>query len=357
MARAEIDNADPEAQPQGVYTDAAGRFEINFPSTSPVILTFSKPGFFQLVDDQIKLAPGINDVVITLMHETELQQNIEVHSETTQIDPETTSHEESLVQREIIDIPVPSNRDIEQSLTAMPQVVTDSSGTLHVAGARQGQTEVLLDGFEINDPGTDTFNARLNVDAVEEVSVQTGGYGAEYAHAGAGIVVINTTSGDDRFRYGITNFSPGLNFQDGVQFGNWSPRVSFSGPLKKGRVWFSEAVTGQRIFRVVTELPKGQNTEVQWGGDNLFRVQANLSSRNTLQGSFLYNIASDPRIGLGPLSPDFDDHSARLQPLFRGCEGPALGRTYLVRSGRGLRHGGPTQLAARRRHLHGVALQ
>ncbi len=101
MARAEIDNADPAAQPQGVYTDAAGRFVINFPSSSAVVLIFSKPGFFRFTDDQIKLAPGINDVSITLMHETELQQNIEVHSETTQIDPETTSHEESLVRAKL----------------------------------------------------------------------------------------------------------------------------------------------------------------------------------------------------------------------------------------------------------------
>ncbi len=122
---------------------------------SSACVIFSEARIFSAsTDDQIKLTAGESTTIsITLMHETELQQNIEVHSETTQIDPETTSHEESLVQREIIDVPVPSNRDIQQSLTSMPQVVTDSSGTLHVAGARQGQTEVLLDGFEVNDPG------------------------------------------------------------------------------------------------------------------------------------------------------------------------------------------------------------
>ena len=193
--------------------------------------------------------PGINDVSITLNHETELQQSIEVHSASTQIDPETTSHQESLVQREILNTPVPTDRDLQQSLTTMPQVLTDSSGILHVAGARQGQTEVLLDGFEINDPGTGAFNARMNVDAVQDVSVQTGGYGAEYAHAGAGIMAIDTAAGDDHWRFGVTNFVPGLNFQDGVNFGNWSPRITFSGPFKKGKAWFSEAVTGQRTFR------------------------------------------------------------------------------------------------------------
>ena len=69
--------------------------------------------------------PGINDVTIPLNHETELQQNVEVHSASTQIDPETTSHEETLVQRQMIDTPVPTDRDVQQSLTTMPQVLAD----------------------------------------------------------------------------------------------------------------------------------------------------------------------------------------------------------------------------------------
>jgi Carboxypeptidase regulatory-like domain/TonB-dependent Receptor Plug Domain len=303
VARVEIVQANAATGTEPVYTDAAGRFQIDFPAAGPVVLSFSKPGFFRMDNKQIDLTPGINEVAIPLSHETELQQNVEVHSTSTQIDPETTSHEETVVRRQMIDIPVPTDRDVQQSLTTMPQVLADASGRLHVAGARQGQTEVLLDGFEINDPGTGAFNARMNVDAVQDVSVQTGGYGAEYAHAGAGVLAIDTVTGDDRLRFGVTNFVPGLNFQSAVHFGNWYPRITFSGPFKKGKAWFSEAVTGQRTFHLVTELPAGQNTEVQWGGDNLFRVQVSLASWNTLQGSFLFNKADDARAGLGPYSP------------------------------------------------------
>jgi hypothetical protein len=303
VPRVEIVRADAAAGTEPIYTDVAGRFEIDFSIAGPVRLSFSKPGFFSIDLKQIDLMPGINDIVIPLNHETELQQNVEVHSASTQIDPETTSHQETVVQRQMIDIPVPTDRDVQQSLITMPQVLADSAGRLHVAGARQGQTEVLLDGFEINDPGTGAFNARLNVDAVQDVSVQTGGYGAEYAHAGAGVLAIDTVTGDDRLRLGVTNFVPGLNLQKGVHFGNWYPRVTFSGPFKKGKVWFSEAVTGQRTFHLVTELPAGQNTDIQWGGDNLFRVQVSLASWNTLQGSFLFNRADDDRAGLGPYSP------------------------------------------------------
>jgi hypothetical protein len=303
VPRVEIDQKNPVEGTQPLYTDAAGRFEIDFPTAGSVLLNFSKPGYFRVDDKQIDLTPGLNDVTITLNHETELQQSIEVHSSSTQIDPETTSHLESLVQREILNTPVPTDRDLQQSLTTMPQVLTDSRGVLHVAGARQGQTEVLLDGFEINEPGTGAFNARVNVDAVQGVAVQTGGYGAEYAHAGAGVMAIDTAAGDDHWRFGVTNFVPGVNLQDGVNLGNWSPRITFSGPIQKGRTWFSEALTGQRTFHLVTELPAGQNTEVQWRGDNLLRVQTNLASWNTLQASFLFNKSSDERVGLGPYSP------------------------------------------------------
>lgn len=303
VARVEIVESISAPGVQPVYTDGAGRFEIKFPAAGPVRLNLSKPGFFRIDNRTVDLAPGVNEVIITLNHEKEFEQNIEVESPPVQIDPETTSRQESVVQHEILNAPTTTSNDLQKSLVVMPQAVIDSSGRLHVAGARQGQTEVLLDGFEINNPGTGAFDSRVNVDAVQSVSVETGGYGAEYAHAGAGVLAINTESGDDRLRFGLTNFVPGLNFQRGIKFGNWTPRITLSGPLKKGKAWFSEALSAQRNFRLVTELPNGQNSETQWSGDNFLRADVNLSSSNTLHASFLFNRTSDARQGLGPFSP------------------------------------------------------
>ncbi len=249
------------------------------------------------------MSAGNSEVSITLNHETEIEEQLEVKSAPVQIDPDTTSHQETLVQHEILNTPVPSSHDLQQSLRVIPQVVADSSGRLHVAGSRQGQTEILLDGFEVNDPATGSFTSRVNVDSVREVSVETGGFGAEYAHAGGGIISIDTQSGDDKFRFGITNFIPGVSFRQGTHFGNFYPRLTFSGPLKKGKIWFSEAMTLQHTFRLVSELPAGQNTDSQWASDNLLRLQVNLTSKNILQASFLYNQLNDPRLGLAAFTP------------------------------------------------------
>ncbi len=219
-----------------------------------------------------------------------------------------------MVQHEILNTPTPSSHDLQQSMRAIPQVVADISGRLHVAGARQGQTEILLDGFEINDPVTGGFTSRVNVDAVRQVTIETGGFGAQYSHAAGGIIVLDTQSGDDKFRFGITNFIPDVSFQQGVHFGDFYPRMTFSGPLKKGKAWFSEALTLEHSFEFVSELPRGQNTDSQWTGDNLIRLQVNLTPKNILQGSFLYNGLEDPRGGLGPFTPlstTVQNHSRR----------------------------------------------
>jgi hypothetical protein len=286
-----------------VYTDAAGQFQVAPIRADRVSLLISKPGFFRLENENFGLRSGVNKITITLNHETELHQALQVLSGPIQIDPNTTSHQENLVQHEILNTPVKSSQDLQQHLITMPNVLLDANGRVHIAGARQGQAEVLLNGFEVNDPSNGSFTPRFNVDTLQTVTTETGGYGAQYAHAGAGILLLDTTVGDDKWRFGATNFFPGISLQDGIRFANWLPRMTLSGPLKKGRAWFSEAFTVQRRHNVIDGLPAGQNVITEWAGDNLFRAQVNLTSRNILQGSFLVNGASDPQFGLGPLTP------------------------------------------------------
>jgi hypothetical protein len=285
------------------YTDDAGKFSISPIDDAHISLDFSKPGFFSIQNQTIALKPGANEATFTMNHETELQQQLQVASKPTQIDPDTTSHQETLVQHEILNIPVPSSHNLQSSLVTMPGVLQDSSGNLHVAGARQSQTEVLLDGFEINDPASGAFTPRLDIDAVQASTVDTGGYGAQYAHASAAVLSLDTTNGDDKFRFGTTNFFPGVSFKQGVRFGNWFPRLTFSGPIVKKRAWFSEAISLQHSLTFISGLPPGQGFGSQWAGDSLLRGQVMLTPRNIVQATFLYNRLSSPQLGLGPFTP------------------------------------------------------
>src|SRR5216684_8416448 len=285
-------------------TDGAGRFLLRNVPVGDYALEASKEGFFVLSSRTVTLLPGSNDIHLTLNHAEELHEQVQVTAGANQIDTQDTTQRNTITAREIRDIPVPNTHILQQSLAAMPQVVQDNFGGLHIAGARSGETQYLLDGFEIGDPVNNALGARFNVDATRAAEVQTGRIGAGYAHSGASVLNLETPDGDDKWRVGTTNPIPGINIQQGVRLGNWYPRFTVSGPIERGRFWFSDAISLQHTFTLVRELPDDANTSTQWAGDNLFRLQYNFSPKHILHGSFLYNRTQDVSVGLDPLNPE-----------------------------------------------------
>src|SRR5712664_1274970 len=304
IAAAKISLQSSTGQSYRGETDGAGRFLLRNLPAGDYKVEARKEGFFVLAGQTITLRPGSNDVTLTLKHAEELHEQVQVTAAANQIDTQDTAQKETLTAREIRDIPVPNSHILQESLTALPEVVRDNAGGLHIAGARSGETQYLLDGFEIGDPVNNTLSARFNVDATRAAEVQTGRIGAGYAHSGAGVLSLETPDGDDKWRVGTTNPIPGIDIQQGVRLGNWYPRFTFSGPIERGRFWFSDAISLQHIFTLVRELPSDANTSTQWAGDNLFRLQYNFSPKHILHGTFLYNRTQDVSLGLDPLNPE-----------------------------------------------------
>ena len=293
----------PSSRTLTAYTDNAGQFVIDGLEPGQYKVSLNKPGFFRLADRPIEVKEGMNEASFTIQHETEIQERVEVTSTVNPIEPTATAHHETLVAREIRDLPTSGTHDFKKVLPARPGIVRDNAGQLHVAGGRAGETQLLLDGFDIGDPVSGRLTARVNVDAMRDLEVDSGRYGVQYGGSGAGVLALDTMVGDDHWRAGMTNFVPGVDIPRGFHLGNYYPRFTLSGPLMKGRAWFSEALSIQRTFRLVTEQPRGSDTTIQLAGDNLLRAQINLTPHNLLQGSFLYNRQDDSHLNLGPFSP------------------------------------------------------
>jgi hypothetical protein len=303
VGAAQIKLEDPTGKIYKTETDSAGRFTLKNLSPGDYKLEVRKEGFFVIANRAATLQAGTNELTLTLNHAEEVHERVQVTAPANQIDPQDTAQRSTLTARNIRDIPVPSPHILAQSLTALPEITQDNLNNLHIAGARSGETQYLLDGFEIGDPVNGQITSRFNVDATRAAEVQTGRFGASYAHAGANILSLETPDGDDRWRFGTTNPAPGINIQQGIHLGDWYPRFTFSGPIQRGRFWFSDSVSLQHTLAVVEEQPSGANTWEDWAGDNLFRLQYNITPRHILHGSFLYNRAYDTNVGLDPLNP------------------------------------------------------
>src|ERR1051325_381579 len=280
IAAAQVKFEDVAGRAYRAETDATGRFALHSLSSGDYRAEVRKEGFFVLANQVVSLHAGNNELSLVLNHEQEVREKVQVTAPSNQIDTQDTSQRSGLSARDIRDIPVPNSHILQQSLVALPEIVQDHLDNLHVAGARSGETQYLLDGFEIGNPVNGALTSRFNIDATRAAEVQTGRVGAAYPHSGANILSLVTPDGDDRWRFGTTNPAPGINIQEGVHLGNWYPRFTFSGPLERGHFWFSDSISVQHTFRVVKQLPSNANAFEEWAGDNLVRLQYNISPRH-----------------------------------------------------------------------------
>src|ERR1035441_5142217 len=126
---------------------------------------------------------------------------------------------------------------------------------------------------------------------------------ANVGNGSAGTLAIQPETGADQFHSTATNFIPGIDIHSGVRFGDWTPRAGVSGPIVKGRAWFSDSFDGEYNSGTVSGLPNGQNTNASWAAGNLLHVQVNLTPTNILFADLLADFDHQARNGLGVLDP------------------------------------------------------
>lgn len=296
--------AEGDALPRArVTSDPSGAFVLQLSTPGAYLLTAEAVGYYSLLNRPIAAAAGDHEIAITLNPVREFADSVDVTAASGSIALDETSTQETLTGAQMIDIPFPVNHDLKAAMRALPNVVQDNSNSVHLNGGAENQTLYLLDGFNINDPLTGTFNTRLSIEGIQELNVQTGAISAEYGKGSAGVIAVSTRTGDDRIRYSATNFVPGADFNKGLRVGSWNPRFNVSGPIRRSRVWFADSLWGQYNQTVIRELPPGSDTSSSVRYSNFLHVQANLTPTNIAQFGFFASMWNANRVGLGALDP------------------------------------------------------
>jgi hypothetical protein len=283
--------------------DPGGAFRFDLLAPGTYLLDAGKEGYFAVKDRPVHLAEGDNEIALTLAPRREVFESVNVSAPPPGLDPTRTEPIRQLDNKQLEEIPYPSTNTLRNALRAIPGVVQDSQGGVHVQGGAEEQTLYTLDGFTVSDPLTGRFESRLGVESVESLEVLGGRLPPEYGKGSAGVLAIHTAAGEDKLHYGATNFFPGIENRKGLVIGDWTPRFSLSGPLRRGRAWFSDTVDTQYTLHVVDELPVGQDRNSSWRWNNLLRNQVNLTPSNILYTSFLVNYWSASHTGLGLFNP------------------------------------------------------
>ena len=288
--------------PISTRSDPSGGFRIVVPDGGDYLFDVERTGFYALSNRPIRIeAP--QEITLQINAIREVFQSENVNATTSPVDVDQPPTEERLSGTEVNDIPYTNSHSLRSAMQLMPDAVSDPSGGLHFAGSAENQVQYLLNGFDISNPITGRFQTLLAVEGIRSIELSSGLPAAQYGRGVAGVLNINIQNGSDAFHYTATDFIPGVNIQQGLRLGNWYPRFGVSGPIVKGRAWFSDTFDSEYDQTLVTGLPAGQNTRSGWAGSNLLHSQVNLTPKNILFGDFLVNIDNEGGVGLAPLNP------------------------------------------------------
>jgi len=150
---------------------------------------------------------------------------VEVRAETTQAREEVQVSKITLTPRDIKALPsTGGDADLAQYLPVLPGIVStgDQGGQIFIRGGAPIQNLVLLDGVTIFNPFHSIgFYSVFETEAISNVEVLTGGFGAEYGGRANAVLNINTKVGSRKKFGGLVGLSP------------FQARVLVEGPLTK----------------------------------------------------------------------------------------------------------------------------
>ncbi len=223
-------------------------------------------GFATKVLSGITLEVGQSPTINITMEVGQVSQRIDVASRTPEVDLTSSTISGVVSQTDIVELPL-NGRDWTQLATLEPGVdsaaaiqVPAASGfsrgsrgwgsQMSISGERPQYNGYYIDGVNVNDemggsPGS-VSGGTLGVDAIQEFSVLTSNYPAEYGRTPGAILNAVTRSGTNQFHGTVYEFLrnnalDARNFFDGPQIPEFRRNqfgASVGGPIRKSHTFF-----------------------------------------------------------------------------------------------------------------------
>ena len=235
-----------------VETNGAGVFEFPDLPIGRYRLETSKQGFESQRTNEIPLVTGqVIDMKIT-MQLGSINQTVQVTAEAPLIQSVSSTVQQSVTERQMQDLPL-NGRNALQLTTLTPGTVLTNVGTesgqqdntgLSVNGLRATQNNFQLDGVMYIDRFFDSVPTMPDPDALEEFTIQSSDYSAEYGGAGA-LVQLSTRSGTNALHGSAFEFLRNTDLNARNFFNITRPPFKLNqfggtigGPIKRDKTFF-----------------------------------------------------------------------------------------------------------------------
>ena len=298
----------PATRKWEAISDPTGEALLQLPAPGQYSLKVDHEGFY-VVSEPLVTAPATPpgappfELHIALQSIHDIRSTVEVKGNPGMIDMDRVTPQETLSSRTLYDVPFPNQNSLRSGLRMIPGVLQDSSGGIHLFGGSEDQAQYSFEGFQLNDPLTGQFDARMSLESVQSVDAQSSPSDADMGRGEAGTMLLHARTGSDEFKFTATAVFPGIDIGGGLRFSSWTPRAIVSGPWRKGKAWFFNTAELQFVRATVSQLPANQNSAKSWRFNDLLHNQFNLSEKNILFVGLLFDYQYAPQSGLTLLDP------------------------------------------------------
>ncbi len=254
------------------------------------IVTNLKPGNYEVKVEAAGFAPRVVPVQVTVGSKTTVAAELSVSGSATtvdvvagdsgvQVNTETQTLQTNVSQKQLRELPTITRNpytlvqlagtaiDVDPLNQAPGNNASSRGAGFTINGQRSASTNVLLDGADNNDQYTASIGQDVPLDSVQEFTVLTNNFSAEYGRAGGGIVNVATKSGTNDFHGTVYEFNrisdlatQGYNLQAQIpaikkgvftrnQFG-----YSIGGPIVKDKLLFFNSIEWLRIRSLDTRI-------------------------------------------------------------------------------------------------------
>lgn len=146
----------------------------------------------------------------------------------------------------IANLPV---QTVDQALTLQAGIEMGTQGII-VRGGGADETVFMVDGLSLNDERSNIPYTAVSLNSIKEITIQTGGFNAEYGDARSGLVNVVTREGSkNRYNASVsymTNKLPGINLIRQKHFGPslYDPNSYFNRPYMDPEVCWTGTANG-----------------------------------------------------------------------------------------------------------------
>jgi hypothetical protein len=269
-----------------VQTDNEGKFACNA----------VPPGSYRIRAEATGLAGAQNvEVTAAAVSEISLEMKIQAAIESTTVtaSAEPADTKESSGTNTVGESAVRNMPNIDEQfqslLPLIPGVVRGPNGLINMKGARTSQNGSLVNSADVTDPATGATAINIPIDVVSSIHVLSTPYDPEYGKFTGAVSNVETRAGDfNKFRVSAQNLLPRFRRIDGSIMGlaAFTPRITFSGPIVKDRVAFTQSFEYRYERDPVDSLPPLQSYNRSENFNSYTQFDVNISQKQTASASF-----------------------------------------------------------------------